>query len=321
MQTWCWMQAGEQSELYSKLTKLKQAGLTGVIMQGKPADIAFAAGLGKEIGIEVHYWFVTMSCRDAKAASHPDWFCLNANGVSSLTNPPYVNYYQWLCPNHPEVIPYLKERLNIFLSIPDLSGIQLDYVRFPDVILPEKLQPRYNLVQDHIMPEFDYCYCPNCRKKFKEQYGKDPLDIDDVAHNPDWLEFRLQSINRVVHELTEHVHSAGRMISAAVFPTPNMSAEMVRQRWSDWKLDAYFPMLYHNFYNGKISWIENCLEDINSTLKSSAPVYAGLYLKGFKGDALEKTLVDNMNSCAGFSFFELGGLNEKTLQVIEKLSE
>lgn len=320
MQTWSWMQAGERSELHSKLTKLKKAGLTGVIMQGKPADIAFAAKLGKEIGIEVHYWFVAMSCRDAKAASNPDWFCLNAKGESSLTNPPYVNYYQWLCPNHPEVIPYLKNRMDIFLNIPELNGIQLDYIRFPDVILPNKLQPHYNLVQDHIMPEYDYCYCPKCREKFKEQHGQDPLDLDDIAQNPDWLEFRLQSINKVVQQLTEHVHAAGKMISAAVFPTPNMSAEMVRQRWSDWNLDAYYPMLYHNFYTGKIDWIKECLKDINSTISTRAPVFAGLYLKGFKGDDLEKALSENREFCAGYSFFEFGGLNEKTLEIIEKMS-
>jgi len=313
------MRAGELSELQDKLIKLKQAGFIGVIMQGKPAEIAFAAKLGKEIGIEVHYWFVTMSCRDTKAASHPDWFCLNAQGVSTLTDPPYVNYYKWLCPNHPEVIPYLKDRMSVFLSIPDLDGIQLDYIRFPDVILPDKLQSHYNLVQDHIMPEFDYCYCPNCRKKFEEQYGKDPLDIEDIAHNQEWLEFRLQSINKLVQQLTEHVHAAGRMISAAVFPTPNMSADMVRQRWSDWQLDAYFPMLYHNFYNGKISWITDCLKDINATITSNSPIYAGLYLKGFNGDELEKTLTENKDICAGYSFFELGGLNEKTLKLIEKL--
>jgi len=313
------MQAGNLDELPGKLSKLKQAGLTGVIMQGKPEDIAFAAKLGKEAGIEVHYWFVAMSCRDAKAASHPDWFCLNAKGESSLTNPPYVNYYKWLCPNHPDVIPYLKERMNVFLSIPELSGIQLDYIRFPDVILPTKLQPHYNLVQDDVMPEFDFCYCPNCRKKFKKLYGEDPLDINDIAHNRDWLEFRLQSINKVVQALTEHVHASSKIISAAVFPTPDMSAEMVRQRWSDWNLDAYFPMLYHNFYTGKVDWIKQCLQDIKSTITTTAPVYAGLYLKGFKGNDLEQALRENRELCAGYSFFEISGLNEKTLKLVEKL--
>ena len=56
-------------------------------------------------------------------------------------------------------------------------------------------------------------------------------------------------------ELKSIVKNKGKKISAAVFPYPEMSKEMVLQDWSSWELDIVCPMNYHHFYNGNIRWI------------------------------------------------------------------
>jgi len=47
-----------------------------------------------------------------------------------------------------------------------------------------------------------------------------------------------------------------KLITAAVFLSPEMSRQMVRQDWSNWKLDIALPMLYHNFYRQNLEWIK-----------------------------------------------------------------
>ncbi len=60
-----------------------------------------------------------------------------------------------------------------------LGSYHLDYIRYPDVILPVALWPKYNLVQDKEYPEFDFCYCDVCRDEFKNASGVDPKAIAD----------------------------------------------------------------------------------------------------------------------------------------------
>jgi len=55
----------------------------------------------------------------------------------------------------------------------DVDGLHFDYVRLrPHMMLPSRLRSRYPSVpkENIILPEYDYCYCDNCRTKFKEGY-------------------------------------------------------------------------------------------------------------------------------------------------------
>ena len=40
-------------------------------------------------------------------------------------------------------------------------------------------------------------------------------------------------------------------VTAAVFPFPEMSRQMVRQAWNDWNLFKAYPMLYQKLLQGK----------------------------------------------------------------------
>ena len=54
------------------------------------------------------------------------------------------------------------------MEIEGLESVHLDYVRFPDVILGADLQPKYGIVQDKELPEYDYGYHPIARKNLKK---------------------------------------------------------------------------------------------------------------------------------------------------------
>jgi uncharacterized lipoprotein YddW (UPF0748 family) len=192
----------------------------------------------------------------------------------------------------------------------NLDGIHLDYIRYPDVILPVALWEKYNLVQNEELPQFDFCYCTVCREVFKKQTGEDPLKMSDPTANAAWRQYRYDSVTRLVNHLAEVAHGKKKQITAAVFPTPGIARKLVRQDWVNWKLDAVLPMVYHSFYKEKIEWLEKAVREGVSALPESRPLYAGLYLPDLK----TQEEVDRAVECAmkggakGVSLF--GGLRK-----------
>lgn len=86
-----------------------------------------------------------------------------------------------------------------------------------DVVLPVSLWKNYGIEQTSEHPEYDYCYCDVCRTKFKEQTGRDPLELKYPMEDQSWINFRLDAISRVVDQITKAVKADGKAISAAVF--------------------------------------------------------------------------------------------------------
>lgn len=325
---WIWstLKHDESSEKWKpRFEKMKAHGIHGILFQVYSGHKALYPSvtlpyeydllnplikLGKEFGIEVHAWMWTMPNNNPYyIENQPDWYIVNRLGESAHSHPAYVDYYKFMCPNKPEVQEFLIKNVRELSAIKDLSGVHLDYIRMPDVILAEALQPNYNIVQDKEYPQYDYCYCDTCRSKFKDQTGLDPLkDIEEPAVNQAWNQFRYDSITHLVNDLlSPEIKKGGKLATAAVFP----NWESVRQQWSQWNLDAYFPMLYHNFYNEDDEWIRKQLELEIAALKNSAPVYAGLYIPSLTPDQLTQALKKvSQTPAKGYSLFSFGDINE-----------
>ncbi|MCJ7629724.1 MAG: family 10 glycosylhydrolase, partial [Longimicrobiales bacterium] len=250
-------------------------------------------------------------------ANHPEWFTVSRNGDSSLTHPPYVGYYKWLCPTRPEVREYLRDSILQIAREPGVDGVHLDYVRHCDVILPSGLWAKYDLVQDREYPEFDFCYCDACRESFTAAYNSDPLELEDPPANEAWRRFRWESVTGLVEVLADAVHAEGKPITAAVFPTPSIARRLVRQAWDEWPVDAVFPMLYHSFYEEGLDWIGKGVVEGLAALANRTPValtthrelYAGLYLPALSEEERGQAVEIARNAGAqGVSFFEMNGL-------------
>lgn len=266
--------------------------------------------LAKSEGLEVHAWMWCLRCNIEEILNeHPEWFVVNGKMESSVVKPSYINTYRFLCPSNVEVHEFLKKRVSELANINDLDGIHLDFIRLPDVIIAEALQPKYNVLQDKEYPEFDYCYCDVCRNLFKEQKGIDPLELDDPSKNEDWLKFRYNSITNLVNQkLVPIAKSNNKKISAAVFP----NWESVRQQWMHWDLDAFFPMLYHNFYNGDIEWIKTFTQKGVSDLARKAELYSGLFIPELNPEDLVNAVQASINAGAnGISLYHNNVMSEK----------
>lgn len=319
---WIWMGASKSKSLLewdSTFRKLKDVGITGILMGSDTSILNRIIPIASDYEMQVHAWFVTMN----NGSANPEWMSVNRLGQSLAEHKAYVDYYKFMCPALPEVNSFIKSKMDALSGVEGLSGIHMDYIRYVDVILPSGLWEKYDLVQDHIMPEYDYGYHPYMRQLYEDAYGIDPMMITDIEHDSSWLNFRLNELNKTVIDLRDHVNNKGLDITAAVFPTPEMSKEMVRQDWGNWGLDYYFPMVYHSFYNEDIDWIRNVMQENKRVVPANSKIFCGLFLPALKdNDDLTKAIKAAYEGGAdGIALFDLNALTAYQLEQVKEIFE
>ncbi|MEM6966855.1 MAG: family 10 glycosylhydrolase [Bacteroidota bacterium] len=337
---WVWLRPSlewKEDDWKKSFERLKKAGFEGILPQVYasretlfdhpilPVKERWLEGiipLAHSFDLEVHAWMWTMPLNEkSMVEKHPDWFSVNRNGNPSNTHPAYVDYYKFMCPCHPEVQEFVAGNVEALAKIEDLDGVHLDYVRQPDVILAEALQPKYNIVQDKEYPQYDYPYSQNCRNLFKEKHGIDPMDLGEEAPaNKAWRQFRYNAVSNVVNSFcVPMAKKYNKPITAAVFP----NWESVRQQWHRWDLDGFLPMLYQGFYNEDIEWIGKEVEKALGRLKgveNPKPVYSGLFMQHIPAEEMEKAVKIVKDAGAkGFCLFSLNAISEAHWKILEKL--
>jgi len=323
---WIWINGNNKKSIIDWKTELaafKEAGINGLIVGGGRNMLEKLIPIAQALSLEVHAWLWTLNRPgDKEAMQHPDWYTVSRNGESSLENKPYVDYYQWLCPSKPEVQEFVKASMVAHCDIPGLSGIHLDYVRYCDVILPKGLWAKYDLVQDHEMPEYDFCYCDTCRSNFKAEHGYDPKDQDDPSTDEKWRKYRWDSVTNLVNQIAKAVHAENKLISAAVFPYPDLARKLVRQSWNEWNLDMVFPMIYNDFYEEGVDWVEFATKQGVDELNGKFPLHTGIYLPPTKPEEIKLAIEGAKNGGAeGVAFFSNGSLKEEKLERFHKLEK
>jgi len=268
------------AELTATFTDYRSKGIDGLLYNGgqDPAVYERVAPLAKAAGLAFHTWIPTM-VQGKRPALDSTWYAVNGKGESALTHPAYVNYYQFLCPSEEGVYQFLSEMYTRVAAVPEVDGIHLDYIRFPDVILARGLWDKYGLVMDREYPEYDYCYCDRCVSAFAEKTGIDIRTAADPSEVEEWKQFRYDLITSLVNRLSADVRETGKELSAAVFPGPNSVAKrIVRQEWDQWNLDAFFPMNYNDFYLEGPEWVGTVTDEGVRALDGRAPLYSGLFI-------------------------------------------
>jgi uncharacterized lipoprotein YddW (UPF0748 family) len=312
---WVWFHASrpdDRAYWQRRFASLRDVGITGVLVEGSHSGTKAIADAARANGIEFHRWIFTnyrYFDRFAKR-EHPEWFSVSRNGDSSLTKPPYVPQYNWLCPTREPVRQYLRGIVDGIARRPEVDGVHLDYIRFIDVILPRGLWSRYNIVQDREYAQYDFCYCSVCVDKFRRQSGIDPRQLKDPAENVAWREFRWNAITEMVTLLGQAARAHNKKITAAVFATPSLARQLVRQAWDNWPVDAVFPMLYHNFYQQDVAWIGRATREGVAALPRTTPLYSGLFLPRLDPSQLAQAIALSRDAGArGVALFSLNTLN------------
>lgn len=318
---WAWMGGHDgwsAAKWDSLMLRLKASGISGILTHAGPSVMNMMVPAAHRHGIRIEKWFTALMNNDsALVHGHPDLFVVNRAGKSSVTDPAYVGYYRFLCPSRKEVLSELKRRLDPYLGSNGPDAIHLDYIRFPDVILPVALWEKYGIVQDREYPPYDYCYCEVCRKRFTGQGGIDPLKMERPDLDAGWRQFRCDRVTELVDSLAQYCRTRGRQVSAAVFPGPSISAKLVRQEWNKWPLDEVMPMLYQSFYNESLDWIRRETAEAVQSLPEGKPVYSGLYIPDLSPRDLHTAIVNAVRGGAsGVTLFNLEALTEEHRTVL-----
>ena len=330
MTNWIWMhpRADEGTEAWKRqFGQYRRAGIEGVLalvhngaqaLYGNHRHSVAAPVLEDLLplalaeGLALHAWLVALRCNaPAVQEAHPEWFSVSRQGKSSLDAPPYILSYQWLCPSRPEVVAYVEQNVAELAAYTELKGIHLDYIRHPDVILPEALQPKYDLVQDREYAQFDFCYCPVCREAFRGREGVDPLELDDASAHAAWRAYRYDSVRHVVDTAARVARASSKALSAAVFATPELARTYVRQDWPSWDLDAAFPMIYHQYYAKPAMWIETATREGVAEIGGRFPLYSGLFIGAIEPEDLPHAVERAAGAgAAGVCLFSHGAMTD-----------
>ncbi len=321
---WTWITANpdkSEEDYTQEFKKYKENGIDAVLIntEADPETLAKLVPLATDEGLEVHAWMFTMNRPgDSIALQHPEWYAVSREGKSNYDTRPYVDYYQWLCPTRKESQEHVLSLVEGLAQVEGIESVHLDYIRFSDIFLPIGLLPKYDLVQDVELPEFDFCYCDVCVEEFEAIHHKNPRDFENPAIDMEWKNFRLNKIKVVVDQAHEIAHENGKNLTAAVFPYPEMADHMVRQRWDKWKVDAVLPMIYHSFYEEDIDWIGYATRQGIADLEGrDTELHTGIYLPPMSGEDLKAAIdIARKNGARGVSFFDGGALTEDHFKAI-----
>ncbi|MGQ1890933.1 hypothetical protein ACT29H_10855 [Thermophagus sp. OGC60D27] len=324
-------------EILDQFTNLKSKGIDALMYNGghNPATYERVGKIAHQAGLKFHAWIPAM-IQGYSEKMDSSWYAVNGEGHSALTDPAYVPYYTFLCPNREGVYHFLEQLYVSVARVKDIDGIHLDYIRFPDVILARGLWDKYGLVMDREYPEFDYCYCDSCVADFKEKTGINILEVDDPSEVKEWKQFRYDLITSIVNRLAEAVHNEGKEISAAVFPGPaSVAKKIVRQEWDKWNLDAFYPMNYNDFYLEEPRWVGNVTLEGVEALNGKGRLYSGLFIcpnphekqneqdpenHGLTPEQLEVAIKVSMeNGASGICLFTPGRMTEKHWEVFSRV--
>ncbi|WP_346883558.1 putative glycoside hydrolase [uncultured Algibacter sp.] len=323
---WSWYGAGVEKtdeEHKAWFKKLAQNGIDAVLIdtQADSKRLEKVAPLALEAGLEVHAWMFTINRPgDTIALQHPDWYMVSRSGKSCFDDRPYVDYYQWLSPSHPEARQHIWNLVESMAKIEGITSVHLDYIRYPDVYLPIGLLPKYNLVQNEELPDFDFDYSDAAVEKFKKLYGKDIRKVEVPAIDIEWKQFRLNEIKSVVDGAYKIAHKHGKKLTAAVFPYPEMADHMVRQRWDKWNVDAVLPMVYNNFYNEDLDWVKFASQQGIEDLKGKNTIlHTGLYIPEMTAEEVANAI--NVVKESGASGVALFDIKEHHFEVIKASKE
>ena len=323
--TWITSNKKKSNADYAKEFKRYKAGGIDELLINTgtdPKELERLVPIAKAEGLKVHAWIMAVNRPgDKEALKHPEWYQVSRDGKSCFDTRPYVGYYQWLCPTREASRNHILGLVEGLAKVDGVASVHLDYIRFPDIFLPIGLLPKYDLVQDTEMAEYDFCYCDVCVSAFEKIHHKNPRESKNTAIDMEWKNFRLNAIKALVNDAYKIVHNNNKILTAAVFPYPEMADHMVRQRWDKWDIDEVYPMIYHGFYNEEVDWIGYATKQGVADVKDEGIVInTGIYMPDFKStEELEQAIMYAKNNGAkGVTFFDGPTLTDDYLKTIKE---
>ena len=297
-------------DIRGNFSYFREHGIDCVNYQADIPKYPQIAKIAKELDLQIYAWIPAMlgigSNKQWLYDNHPEVYVITKSGLHAYTDSIYGQaHYKFLCPNHPIVRTFLKEMYDTVSKIPEIDGINLDYIRY----IEENLAT-YDATGDT-------CYCPYCVSEFYKKSGIN-LTLEDKPNEiNEWNDYRVNVITTLVNEISQIVHKNGKKLSADVYPGPWQSTRQTRRKWDDWDLDMVFPMIYTQVFQRDVSWIggqtgEGTVDIIAAG--RTTKLYTGLQGEAMSDEDFTKGINLSMqNGAYGISVFRLDSVNFELL--------
>ena len=187
-----------------------------------------ASGATARNNIRFHVWMICWSLQGA-----PDSNVAQMRRQHRLQVDSAGKTVEWLCPSNPENLRLQKDAVREILRKTPISGLHLDYIRYPDN---------------------KTCVCAGCRERFERSRGRAvrrwPAEVVSGELQREFRTWRMDQISRFVQDLSAVVktNQPNAVVSAAVYGKYPSSAYSVGQDWKKWIeagwLDFICPMNY-----------------------------------------------------------------------------
>ena len=277
---WVWMSYNSELDYHGVFKRLQDIGIDGILFAASIEQYKEVLPLAEEFDFKIHAWkWVLNRPKKTLIENFPSWYMVNKKGTSMVNDTMNVPHYKFLCPAVPEVETFILSEIDEVLALPGIDGICMDYLRFPDVILPEKLQEKYGFIQNREYSFWDYGYHPAMISKFKAKYDYDPSELVDPSQDLQWKQFRYDQITNLANKIADKAHNANKQVSATSYASPQLALKHVRQEYVKWNLDYVFPMIFSGFYESDgPNWIATCTkENIESFKNKKTQVMPSLF--------------------------------------------
>lgn len=200
--------------------------------------LAYAIPRAHEYGIKIQAWVIVFNAtpllqeyvsQNYIYKNHRDWITHAENGRQMQST---KQYGYFIDPGLPEVQTYLLDVFSDIVSgYPELDGLHLDYVRYPDETLG---------------------YHPISLQRFREQ-----------EQSISWNQWRRLQITEFVTKCRERIKriNPNILLTAAVFADINAATNLYAQDWYSWLqkglIDRAYPMAYDLSYDVFANQIKN----------------------------------------------------------------
>lgn len=240
--------------------------------------------------IKVHIWFETFyvgndnpcNSKTSILAVNPSWGNKTKRDYDSTTATPSLSEHggYFLDPANPAVQQFLEDLIKEIICNYHPDGINLDYIRYPQSVAAKF--STYDLS--------NWGYTDYARNEFKQQYGKDPIDIaytDPLW--PSWDRYRQNKVTTFVQRIHKLTRANNIMLTTVIFPDRQKALEVKQQDWRTWSVldyvDGFTPLLL----TCDAKTANTMMMDVIRNKSQCTKLYAGLFIT-FMGGSNEDLL-------------------------------
>lgn len=286
-------------------------------LASQPSDfdpLGYLLELAEPLGIQVHAWmnvfYVWSSPQMPRSSNHlvvrrPQWIARDRNNRYQMTTRGRVEGV-YMCPSNPNLRTHtLKVFAEVARRYPQLSGLHLDYVRYPNE---------------------EYCYCSGCLARFRaslyERLAPERAKALDrqvqrgnrlawvKAFPSEWDDWRREQVSLFVSAFQRQSRQADPklILSAAVWPQPTLARQRKLQDWQYWFQKGWLDVLFPMAYDRDTGVFEQQIRTVLA-LAGERPVVAGIGAWQISAEsALNKIRVARQLGARGFCLFSYDGI-------------